>query len=173
MHRSVGNALSAWLLLGTDAADSAASEAADLPVRGLSALVLLRNRPGCNGDWLYRRLGISQSGAVRLIDRLEKLGLLRRERSRGRREVDLYVTPAGESRLRQGLEARETAIRALLEPLTEEEQRQLAALIVKALAGGTRRRADADIACRLCDWDVCKPGCPLDASVIEAPGVRE
>lgn len=147
--------------------DSAAVDATDLPVRALSALVLLRNRPGCNVDWLHRRLGITQSGAVRLVDRLADLGLLRREKLPGRREVALYVTDTGQARLCRGLRARETAIRALVRPLAQDEQRQLAALIAKALAAGTRQRHEADVACRLCDWDVCKPVCPLDVSVIE------
>src|SRR5947209_4524154 len=84
------------------------------------------------------------AGAVRLAGRLEALGLLRRERTRGRKEVALYVTRAGRSRLRRGLEAREGAIRTLLEPLSAREREHLTALVGKVLGGRTRRRADAD-----------------------------
>ncbi len=165
MHTQDVNAFSALLLLGVDAADEAVLEATDLPPRGFSALVLVRNRPSCSVNWLHRRLALTQSGAVRLVDRLEGLGLVRREKTSGRREVALYVTDAGEARLRTGLDARLEAMQDLVEPLTKAEQRQLAALVDKMLAAGDRTQDETDAACRLCDWDVCKPSCPLDASV--------
>jgi DNA-binding MarR family transcriptional regulator len=134
----------------------------------VAALVLLANRPGSSMDWLSSRLGLTQSGAVRLVDRLVALGLLRREKHQGRKEVFLHVTADGEDRLRRGLEARGTAIRVLVEALSESEQEQLGALVGKALAGGARCRAEADVACRLCDWEACGPVCPVDTSVVEA-----
>jgi DNA-binding MarR family transcriptional regulator len=167
MHSTL-NAIGSWTLLVSDAMEEAAGEATQLPERSMAALVLLANRPGSSVDWLSRRLGLTQSGAVRLVDRLVILGLLRRDKHQGRKEVFLHVTSGGEDRLRRGLEARATAIRALVEALSEGEQEQLGALIGKALAGGSRRRDEADVACRLCDWEACKPVCPLDASVVEA-----
>ncbi|MBV8735640.1 MAG: MarR family transcriptional regulator [Solirubrobacterales bacterium] len=141
-------------------------EAAELPERSLAALVLLRNRPASNVDWLHQRLGITQSGAVRLVDRLVALGLVRREKPPGRKEVALHVTASGEAQLEQGLKARSLAIGALVESLPTADQAKLAALISKALAGGSRERGEADVACRLCNWDACKPVCPVDASVV-------
>ena len=165
MHTNHANTLAAWALLATDAMDAAQLEVAELPPRSLAALVLLRNRPASSVDWLSRRLGISQSGAVRLVDRLVALGLLRREKSPGRKVVALHVTANGDARLGEGLEARAAAMRALVKPLSADERKQLAGLVGKALAGGARRRDEADAACRLCDWDGCKPVCPVDASV--------
>ena len=167
MHSAAVNIVGAWTFLVTDAMEEAALEATELPGRSLAALVLLANRPGSSVDWLSRRLGFTQSGAVRLVDRLGALGLLRREKRPGRKEVSLYVTAAGEACLRQGSAARAAAVRALLEPLSAGEQRQLGVLAGKVLAGGARRRDEADVACRLCDWQVCKPVCPVDASVAE------
>lgn len=152
-------------MLVTDAMEEAALEATGLPGRGLAALVLLANRPGSSVDWLSRGLGFTQSGAVRLVDRLVTLGLLRRERHAGRKEVSLHVTADGEARLHLGLEARAAAVRTLLEPLSAGEQRQLGVLAGKVLAECARRRDEADVACRLCDWEACKPVCPVDASV--------
>lgn len=167
MHPVAVNTVGSWTLLVTDAMEGAALEATELPGRSLAALVLLANRPGSSVDWLSRRLGFTQSGAVRLVDRLVALGLLRRERHPRRKEVSLHVTADGEARLHQGLQARAAAVQALVEPLSAGEQERLVALIGKVLAGGTRRRDEADVACRLCDWQVCKPVCPLDASVVE------
>ncbi len=166
MHTTAGNALSAWVVIASDLAESATVEATGLPERALAALVLVSNRPACGIDWLYRRLGITQSGAVRLVDRLEDLGLLMREKTSGRREVALHLTGAGRTRLRQGLRARATRLEALVAPLSPGEQAQLVELIAKSLARGSRQREQADIACRLCDWDACTPDCPLDASVL-------
>jgi DNA-binding MarR family transcriptional regulator len=168
MHAAEANTVGSWTLLVADAMEDASIEATQLPGRSLAALVLLRNRPGSSVDWLSRRLGFTQSGAVRLVDRMVAAGLLRREKQPGRKEVFLHVTAGGQARLRQGLEARARAIQALVEPLSAGEQTQLAALAGKVLAGGTRRRDEADVACRLCDWEACKPACPLDASVVEA-----
>lgn len=165
MHTSEMNVLAAWTVLASDTMDAAHVE---VPERSLAALVLMRNRPASTVDWLHRRLGITQSGAVRLVDRLVALGLVRREKSPGRKEVALHVTARGEARLQQALRARASAMQSLIESLSAAEQKQLADLIGKALAGGTRRREEADEACRLCDWDACKPTCPLDASVVDA-----
>lgn len=159
--------LSAWLLVAADARDHASSQACGLAARELSALVLVSSRPGRNVDWLYRRLGITPSGAVRLVDRLEGLGLLRREKTAGKREVALHVTEAGNDRLADGLKARAAALESQLAPLSERERSQLIALVTKVLGAGTRARAEADVACRLCEWGLCRPDCPLDASVID------
>ena len=77
------------------------------------------------------------------------LGLVRREPRAGRREVGLHVTAAGARRLQIALRARADAVQALVAPLPPAERRQLAELTGKALRGGTRRRDEADIACRL------------------------
>jgi DNA-binding MarR family transcriptional regulator len=167
MHVNTVNTVGSWALLVADAAEGAAAEATDLPERSLAALVLLTNCPGSSVDWLSRRLAFTPSAAVRLVDRLAVLGLVRRERQLRRKEVSLHVTASGKARMRQGLDARAATIWALLEPLSPGEQLQLATLVDKVLAGGVRRRDEVEVACRLCDWEVCKPTCPLDASVSE------
>jgi DNA-binding MarR family transcriptional regulator len=166
MHTRETNALSAWVVIASDLVESATAAASELPERALAALVLIANRPACGIDWLFRRLGITQSGAVRLVDRLEDSGLLRREKAPGRREVALHLTAAGEARITQGLRARAGGLETLLAPLSSNEQTQLVQLIAKSLAHGNRRREQADVACRLCDWDACTPDCPLDLSVV-------
>jgi DNA-binding MarR family transcriptional regulator len=161
--------MSAWLVVAADLAEAAEREAGGLPERGLASLVLVQNHPGCSIDWLHRRLRLTQSGTVRLVDRLQRMELIERTRTPGRKEVALHVTRAGKARLGRGLKARAGALAALLEPLSDAEQTELTTLVAKALAGGRRRRQEADIACRLCDWAACRPDCPLDASVTDDP----
>jgi DNA-binding MarR family transcriptional regulator len=120
-------------------------------------------------DWLHRRLGITQSGTVRLLDRLQQSDLITRDHRAGQREVEITLTDAGRRALASGLDARAEALQALLAPLSDSDQRQLIKLISKALAAGTRSRDAADVACRLCDWPGCGPGCPVDRSVATRP----
>ena len=171
MHSHEANALSAWIVLAGHAAEQAQREAGPLPARGLAALVLVDNHPACTIDWLHRRLGITHSGTVRLLDRLESLDLVTRIRGQGRREVALHLTADGRDRLRCGLAARSAALASMVAPLAPAEQAQLIALIGRAMAGGRRRREQADVACCLCDWQACRPDCPLDASVVDDPAV--
>ncbi len=170
MHERDLNALSAWTLLASDATARAIEADAELSPRELAALVLIRNRPGCAVDWLHGEIDLTQSGAVRLVDRLSTLSLVQRERLPGRREVALYVTRAGEARVARGTRARAAAIDGLLAPLTVQERGQLVRLVRRALAAGPRSRDAADVACRLCDWDACGADCPLDAAVARIHG---
>src|SRR5579875_1943655 len=128
MHSSAVNALSAWITIGSDAAQQAAVDAVGLPVRGLAALVLIDSHPSCSVDWLFRRLGITQSGTVRLLDRLESSGLIARDRRPGRREVEVTVTAAGRRLLARGMAARTRALEDLVAPLSEAERDQLTGL---------------------------------------------
>jgi DNA-binding MarR family transcriptional regulator len=169
MQTRDANAVSAWLVVAGEVAQAAERGASGLPERALAALVLVDNHPDCSIDWLHRRLGLTQSGTVRLVDRLQERGLLDRVRPAGRKEVALRLTRPGKDALRRGVEARSEALASLLEPLSDRERARLLALVAKALAGGRRQRQDADVACRLCNWQACRPDCPLDASVIDEP----
>ncbi len=164
MHSNL-NGLSAWIVLGADAAQQATAGTVELPERGLAALVLVDSHPSCSVDWLFRRLGITQSGTVRLLDRLQSSELITRTRQPGRREVQVTITAEGRRVLTRGLAARSRVLEDLLEPLTGHERDVLTGLVGKALSHQTRSRGDADTLCRLCDWNACGEACPVDASV--------
>lgn len=165
MHQGEVNALSAWITFGADTAYQAAVSAVGLPDRGLAALVLIESHPSHSVDWLYRRLGITQSGTVRLLDRLESAGLIRRDRRPGKRQVAVTITADGRGLLARGIAARARALEDLIAPLSPAEQDELTRLIDKTLTHQARSRDRADIACRLCDWNACADACPVDASV--------
>jgi DNA-binding MarR family transcriptional regulator len=162
MHESTSNGLSALLLAIEDATEQDVRRAVDLSPRELAALVLLVNRTGCTVGWLHQRLGLTQSGAVRLVDRLEELRLVRRTRQPGRRTVSLTITSHGESVVQQGVQVRTRAIEQLLSGLGEDEQQTFLALAERALATRPRSRDEGDEVCRLCDWGRCTPTCPVD-----------
>jgi DNA-binding MarR family transcriptional regulator len=138
-----------------------------LGLRDLAALTLIASHDGCSADWLFSRIDLTQSGTVRLIDRLERLGYVVRAR-RGR-VLELGLTAAGQELLAIWNTARDQANRDVLDGLTAAEQRRLNELLATALRRTARARAAADATCRLCNWPVCAE-CPVDESVDESVG---
>jgi MarR family transcriptional repressor of emrRAB len=106
-------------------------------------------------DALRRVLGLTHSGAVRLVDRLQSAALIERRRAADGRAVALALTPAGREAARRVLAEREGALRSLLAPLTADERSELARLHGKLLAGMATDRESARHLCRLCDPVAC------------------
>jgi MarR family transcriptional regulator, negative regulator of the multidrug operon emrRAB len=128
-----------------------------------SALDLIGAYPGRTIERLRAPLGLSQPGAVRLVERLVAAGWVDRRGSRGRRGFELRLTPDGQAILDELLARRRAALEPLLEPLTERERAQLASLLGKLLAGRTGSRDDLERLCRLCERRVCER-CPVAAA---------
>ncbi|WP_433019391.1 MarR family winged helix-turn-helix transcriptional regulator [Kribbella sp. CA-294648] len=160
MHES--NLWAAWTLRSHDVLVAALPDG--LGLRDAAALTLIASHDGCSADWLLARIGLTQSGTVRLIDRLEGLGYL--ARTRAGRSVQLSLLPAGQAVLRDWNQAREAACDQALGGLTDEQRQEFGALLDLALRSTGRARLKADVTCRLCDWDAC-PRCPVDESVDE------
>jgi DNA-binding MarR family transcriptional regulator len=119
-------------------------------------------------DRLAQVLGLSQSGAVRLVDRLEHDGYVRRSRgSRGpdARSIGVHLTGAGRRAARRVRAQRLDHLDRLLDPLEEDERRQLAVLAGRLLAGMMREPGAVGWTCRLCDLRACgrrEGRCPLE-----------
>jgi DNA-binding MarR family transcriptional regulator len=163
------NVWSAWPLHTHDALTAAAEQVTPpgLGPRDLAALTLLASHEGCSADWLFTRIGLTQSGTVRLIDRLESLGYV--DRARRGRVLALGLTDAGRSLLAAWTAARDAAGEGVLDALTPSERRQLNELLSTALRRTSRARNAADVTCRFCDWPACA-ACPVDESVGESVG---
>ena len=172
MQSSEQNAVSALLLQIGDATDAAILDAVGLSARELAALVLVSNRAGCTVSWLHGRLGLTQSGAVRLLDRLEDLGMVRRVRTAGRREIALGVTTRGKRVVTRGTAARARVIDTQLGALSPADREAFMALAARALAGQDRTRDEGDEACRLCNWPACTPDCPMEQAIHSSVGDR-
>jgi DNA-binding MarR family transcriptional regulator len=158
MHES--NLWAAWTLRSHDVLTAALPSG--LGLRDAAALTLVESHPECSVDWLLARIGLTQSGTVRLVDRLEGLGYL--SRARAGRAVRLTLLPAGLNALREWNQAREAAGERALGGLSPTEREQLNLLLGQALRATERLRVDADATCRLCDWKACI-SCPVDESV--------
>jgi DNA-binding MarR family transcriptional regulator len=164
MHRQDLNILTAWSLGVADAL-AEASEQVSLPGREAAAIVLIGARPGNGVDNLCQRVGLTQSGTVRLVDRLVERGLVKRK-VHGR-TVALTLTARGRRMAQELTDAHEQVLASVLEPLTEDERASLNAVLRRLLTAVRRDRAEADRACRLCSWPDCADDCPVDTSVIE------
>jgi MarR family transcriptional regulator, negative regulator of the multidrug operon emrRAB len=153
-------------LLGALALDAAGVlEAATRPIVGhagaaAAALVTVAAHPGRTIEALRAPLGLSQPGAVRLVERLVALGWVERSGAGGRRGLELRLTPEGEGVLEEMLGARRAALAELLDPLTPAERDRLSGLLEKLLAARTDERADLERLCRLCEWRICDE-CPV------------
>ena len=79
-----------------------------------------------------QKLLISKSNVVAVIDKLENLGLVHRQRSvEDRRCVFVHLTDEGEKQIKVLLPAHVNTITTAMNPLTQEEQRQLGSLCRK------------------------------------------
>jgi len=160
MHES--NLWAAWTLRSHDALTAALPDG--LGLRDAAALTLIGSHPGCSADWVWARIGLTQSGTVRLLDRLQGLALLSREKAG--RSVRLTLLAAGEDVVQTWDQARDDASRTVLSGLTAAQRAQFTALLERGLRRTERVRVDADTTCRLCNWQACKE-CPVDRSVAE------
>src|SRR3712207_2247457 len=120
----VANLLGAASLSVADAVRRAVEEAVGAGGAIPAGLVTIDAYPGHSIEQLRAALGLSQPGAVRLVDRLEREGWAERRSGTGR-SVALFLTPAGRRVVRRLLSARDAALAELLEPLEPAERDQL------------------------------------------------
>lgn len=96
-----------------------------------TALLLVKERPGCDQTELGHALAGNRSVGMKVATRLEARGLLVRSGGRDRRSKGLYLTPEGEAVLAD-LVARHSEAEALLASgLSDAERLQLLRLLEK------------------------------------------
>ena len=160
-----GNLLGALSLAIADrTADSLAGAAAQSPsgAAALSALLHFLERPSI--DLMRQVLGLTSSGTVRLIDRLERDGLVARESGDDGRVTTIVLTPAGRRAARRVAAARADVLASALDGLDPAEREAFDALTGKLLVGMIRGRGATRWMCRLCDTGACgreRGECPV------------
>lgn len=162
-------------LLGTFAttvASSIETEVAELGGRSLSheaALVAIHNHPGDGIEMLSKVLGITHSGAVRLVNTLEEEGLVERQRSEeDARAVILRVTAKGGNRANKVLDARERVTSQILSSLNTRQRKAMVPALESVLTAMTQDVVGARRICRFCDEGVCRAvGCPVENAVTQ------
>ena len=160
------NLLGAAVTALNDELGAATASAAEHGAAFPAALVSVHGAPGLSIERLRRILGLSHSGTVRLLDRLEREGAVQRRAGQDGRSVAVHLTAQGRRQVRTILDRRRSVMRTALELLTPAEQDQLGHLVEKLLAGMTRDREHADHICRLCDEAACPiAACPVECAV--------
>jgi DNA-binding MarR family transcriptional regulator len=151
-----GNLLGALALLIADQMDAAVGPAAGGSRSAAAALAALHgflDRPTI--DELRRVLGLTPSGAVRLVDRLTGAGLVARGPGTDQRSRTVTLTPAGRRAAARVTAARAAVLERALGDLSPNQRRALHGLLGKVMAGMVRGKDGGAWICRLCDLPAC------------------
>lgn len=107
-------------------------------------MVVLANRPGSAAQDIAALTGLHPMNISRAVTGLRKAGRVRDERDpENHRRALLWLTDAGEAIFRQIAPHSEQQAAFLLEPFSEDELYQLAAMVDKLLARAEEFTADA------------------------------
>ena len=159
------NVLGALSLIIADQTEDAVAEAAgrsESAAAALSALLHFLDRPTI--DLLRQVLGLTSSGTVRLVDRLEESGYVSREPGADARSTSVVLTEAGRAAAARVSAARAEVLQRSLAVLSDAERIALEELTSKVLVGMMRGPGATRWMCRLCDIGVCRGaqgGCPV------------
>lgn len=139
-----------------------------------AALNNIRFYEGCTNLRLSQILKLSHTATVRLVDKLERDGLVESKPGTDRRTVALSLTAAGQARTQDMLKQRLDLLTQFVDLLTPSQQTQLAAIAKTLLCKFPDNEQDAEHICRLCDERVCPlDECPLNiASKSWAPAEK-
>jgi DNA-binding MarR family transcriptional regulator len=160
------NLLGALALAVTDRCVQAAAEASGHSESDAAALSAIHQFAGGTSIALLASvIGLSQSGTVRVVNRLEQEGLIQRGPGRNGRVTSVLPTTAGERAARRLESTRIRLLDEALQPLAAAEQETLAALAGKLLVGMMREPGATRWTCRLCHLRACgRPSghCPIE-----------
>ncbi len=151
-----GNLLGALALSVADRTSDSVGDAAgqsQTAAVALSALHHFLDDPSI--DLLRRVLGLTPSGTVRLIDRLEEAGYVKRRPGRDGREVSLRLTAAGRRAAERVTAARGEVLDDALATLSPAERREFEQLLGRVLPSLIRGPGATRWMCRLCDTGAC------------------
>jgi DNA-binding MarR family transcriptional regulator len=130
-----------------------AAGGAENDATALSALLHFLDDPRI--DQLAEVLGLTSSGTVRLVDRLQHLGLVERSAGSDARATTVALTAAGRARAGEISAARTAVLERALATLSPAERDQFGALTGKVLAGIILPPGAYGWMCRLCDTGRC------------------
>jgi DNA-binding MarR family transcriptional regulator len=170
--RRVANLFGAAALAAAGAMAEAMAGVSEGGLSAAAALATLASEPGLGVSELGRRIGLSQSATVRMIDSLNEQGLVERTSGADRRSVALRLTAEGQDRARRILAGREQALARLLAPLGDEALPAFGAALATVLASLTAHGAPVHQTCRLCDERACTTAapCPVDLAWRQGSG---
>jgi len=122
-------------------------------------------------DKLHRVLGLSPSGTVRLVDRLEADGLVVRGPGPDARSTVVSLTEAGRGAAAAVTRARTAVLSEMLELVSPADRNALEGIASRLLAGALLGPGQPPWVCRLCDTVACGHDggtCPISVAVGDA-----
>ena len=148
-------------------AQSRGCEALGIHPSDAAALITIGYRSGGTVGALAPIIGFTPSAAVRLVERLEAVRLVRREQGEDKRQIRLSLTPKGSALRTRLLRARSAVIEKATASLDPRQVAELEAIVEAMLTSLTEGRESADHICRLCDENVCTPDtCPVEREAV-------
>jgi len=132
----------AHLLMGTDA--RAALAPFDLSPAKFTALLMIRDNPGCDQTALGRALSVNRSSAMKLVNILEERGLVERRAGRDLRTNALFLLPEGEAQIGAMVKAVHQSDARMTRQLSQDEAAHLLALLGKISAEEDIADSEAD-----------------------------
>jgi DNA-binding MarR family transcriptional regulator len=149
----------------SDGIDESTARAAGLDGVASAALVaLLDFMPSGSVRTLSQVVGLTHSGAVRVVDRLVAEGLVTRRSSVDARSRSITLTARGVQLAHDVRAARARVLSEVVDQLTTSERAALTTLCERVVAGITKQRLEkrkaGDIPaggalCRICDFGAC------------------
>jgi MarR family transcriptional repressor of emrRAB len=162
------NLVGALALAIADRVQASAALAGGHGASGPAALTALHGHAaGATIDVLRRIVGLTHSGAVRLVDRLAAAGLVERRLGADGRSVALWLTPTGRRTARRILAQREAAVESALTELSAAERAALVRAAERMLPHLVEVPDDERRICRLCDTEACgrpRGRCPVQTA---------
>jgi DNA-binding MarR family transcriptional regulator len=151
-----GNLLGALSLSVADRTADAVGDAAgqsETAAIALSALHQFLDDPSV--DLLRRVLGLTPSGTVRLVDRLQDAGCVERRPGNDGRSVSLRLTASGRRAAKRVSDARAEVLQDALSVLDPSEREAFDEMVSRVLVGLIRGPGAVRWICRLCDMKAC------------------
>lgn len=162
-HPRLANLLASLSVNLADEATTALENTAGLTGGAAQALLALDEfLGGAHVGRLADVLGLTHSGAVRLVSQLESAGLAQRQAGTDRRRVEVSLTARGRRRATAARAARDAVIHRATRDLDETEAATLEQLLAKLTEAQVAARIEARRAgqsgawwCRTCDFTAC------------------
>lgn len=162
--RRLANLLGALALGITDGVHDSAAAAGLEGAAPAALIALLDFLPSGSVQALSQVVGLTHSGAVRLVDRLVADGLVNRGPGRDARSRAVTLTAVGTRLARRIRIARERVVTRAVEQLSEPERARLTSLCERLIAELAHERLERRAAgsspsggalCRMCDFVAC------------------
>lgn len=129
------------------------TDLSDSQAAALAAMYHFLDHPSI--DLLGRVLGLSSSGTVRLVDRLEAGGHVERGPGTDGRSRAIALTRSGRRMAARVEGSRARVLEECLAPLDSAEREMLNGLMGKVMAGLVRAPGATRWICRFCDIEAC------------------